>query len=115
MYANKLIALQKKYQRFEYSPWVELGLVEALTRESKFQESLDLLKDAESHISNGKEQIQIYYLQGYLNDKLGNKNAAIESYSQCESVQAESPWKNLCTDAKKLLEDKNVTQTQGQQ
>ncbi|WP_276952720.1 tetratricopeptide repeat protein [Helicobacter rodentium] len=115
VYANKLIALQKKYQRFEYSPWVELGLVEALNRESKFQESLDLLKDAESHISNGKEQIQIYYLQGYLNDKLGNKNAAIESYSQCESVQAESPWKNLCTDAKKLLEDKNVTQTQGQQ
>ncbi|WP_297813977.1 flagellar functional protein [uncultured Helicobacter sp.] len=115
VYANKLIALQKQHKRFEYSPWVELGMVESLNREGKFQESLDLLKEAQTHISNGNEQIQIYYLQGYLNDKLGNKNAAIESYSQCESVQVESLWKNLCIDAKRLLEGEIAPQTQGQQ
>ncbi len=114
VYANKLMALQKQHERFEYSPWVELGMVEALNREGKFQESLDLLKGAEAHISSGNERIQIYYLQGYLNDKLGNQNVAIESYNQCEAVQAQSAWKNLCIDAKKLLEDANTAQVQGQ-
>lgn len=115
VYANKLMTLQKQHERFEYSPWVELGMVEALNREGKFQESLDLLKSAESHISSGNERIQIYYLQGYLNDKLGNQDAAMESYNQCEAVQAESPWKNLCIDAKRLLETQSTTQAQGQQ
>lgn len=114
VYAGKLMALQKRYERFEYSPWVELGMIEALNREGKFQESLDLLKNVESRANSGNEQIQIYYLQGYLNDKLGDKNAAIESYNRCEAVQAESPWKNLCIDAKNLLETQNVSQTQGQ-
>lgn len=114
VYAGKLMALQKQYERFEYSPWVELGMIEALNREGKFQESLDLLKNVESRANSGNEQIQIYYLQGYLNDKLGDKNAAIESYNRCEAVQAESPWKNLCIDAKNLLETPNVSQTQGQ-
>lgn len=114
VYASKLMALQKQYERFEYSPWVELGMIEALNREGKFQESLDLLKNVESRANSGNEQIQIYYLQGYLNDKLGDKNAAIESYNRCEAVQAESPWKNLCIDAKNLLETPNVSQTQGQ-
>ena len=114
VYAGKLMALQKQYERFEYSPWVELGMIEALNREGKFQESLDLLKNIESRANSGNEQIQIYYLQGYLNDKLGDKNAAIESYNRCEAVQAESPWKNLCIDAKNLLETPNVSQTQGQ-
>lgn len=115
VYANKLIALQKQHQRFEYSPWAELGMVEALNREGRFQESLDLLKSAEAHISSGNERIQIYYLQGYLNDKLGNKAAAIESYNQCEAVEAQSAWKNLCVDAKKLLEQENEIPTRGQQ
>ena len=114
VYAGKLMALQKRYERFEYSPWVELGMIEALNREGKFQESLDLLKNVESRANSGNEQIQIYYLQGYLNDKLGDKNAEIESYNRCEAVQAESPWKNLCIDAKNLLETQNVSQTQGQ-
>ncbi|CAM3552588.1 flagellar functional protein [Helicobacter sp. UBA3407] len=114
VYAGKLMALQKRYERFEYSPWVELSMIEALNREGKFQESLDLLKNVESRANSGNEQIQIYYLQGYLNDKLGDKNAAIESYNRCEAVQAESPWKNLCIDAKNLLETQNVSQTQGQ-
>lgn len=48
-------------------------MIEALNREGKFQESLDLLKNVESRANSGNEQIQIYYLQGYLNDKLGNK------------------------------------------
>ncbi|TLD80623.1 flagellar functional protein [Helicobacter sp. MIT 11-5569] len=105
VYAKHLMDLQALHKRYEYSPWVELGVVEALNREGKFQESLEMLKNAESHANKDTEKIQIYYLQGYLYDKLNNKNAALESYGKCEIINAESPWKNLCIDAKKLLEN----------
>ncbi|MBX7490135.1 flagellar functional protein [Helicobacter sp. Faydin-H64] len=105
VYAKNLMDLQEMHERYEYSPWVELGVVEALNREGKFEESLEMLQKAELHANKDTEKIQIYYLQGYLHDKLGDKKAAVESYGKCETINAESPWKNLCVDAKKLLEN----------
>ncbi|MCI5967999.1 tetratricopeptide repeat protein [Helicobacter sp.] len=105
LYAKSLMDLQEMHGRYEYSPWVELGVVEALNREGRFRESLDLLKRAELYANKETEKIQIYYLEGYLYDKLGDKNMAVESYGKCEALNAESPWKNLCIDAKKLLEN----------
>ncbi len=106
IYAQKLMDLQALHERYEYSPWVELGMVEALNREAKFQESLALLQRAESYAQLDTERIQIYYLQGYLYDKLNNIEAAMESYTRCEAINSQSPWKNLCIDAKKLLENR---------
>ena len=105
VYTQRLMDLQEIYQRYEYSPWVELGAVEALNREGKFKESLDMLKRAEAHANKDTEKIQIHYLQGYLHDKLGDQQAAIDSYGKCEALNVESPWRNLCVDAKKLLEN----------
>ncbi len=104
IYANKLLDLQKRHQRYEYSPWAELSLVEALNREGKFQESLGVLQELKTQIISPTEQIQVLYLQGYLNDKLNNKAEAISFYGQCEAIEAQSPWKNLCIEAKRLLE-----------
>ncbi|WP_370525103.1 tetratricopeptide repeat protein [Helicobacter winghamensis] len=106
VYAKRLMDLQAMYQRYEYSPWVELAVVEALNRESKFKESLEMLKMAESHANKDTERIQIYYLQGYLYDKLGDKKTALESYEKCEAINTQSAWKNLCIDAKKLLDNR---------
>lgn len=110
IYAQKIIDLQNKYQHYEYSPWVELSLVESLNREAKFQESLQLLLSAQTHISKPQEKIQIYYLQGYLNHKLNKIPEAIQAYTECEAVDIQSPWKNLCIDAKKLLESETTEQ-----
>ena len=107
IYGNHLLALQEKYQKYEYSPWVELSLVEALNREGKFQESLEILQKAQTHIVAPKEQIQIFYLQGYLNAKIGKIEEAFTSYDKCEAIKEQSPWKNLCIEAKKLLELEN--------
>ncbi len=105
VYANKLMELQTLHKRHEYSPWVELSMVEALNREEKFKESLEMLQKAESYANEDVQKIQVYYLQGYLYDKLKNRDSALESYGRCEKIEAQSPWKNLCIDAKKLLEN----------
>lgn len=103
IYANKLIALQDKYSSYDYSPWVELSLVEALNRDSKFAESLEVINKAIPHAANNNQKVQVYYLQGYLNSKLNKTNEAYKSYSECEGIQGESPWKTLCIDAKNLI------------
>lgn len=105
VYAKHLMDLQALHKRYEYSPWVELAVVEALNREGNFKESLKMLKTAQSRASKDTERIQIYYLQGYLYDKLNDKLAAIESYEKCEAINTQSAWKNLCSSAKKLLEN----------
>ncbi|MDE5602971.1 MAG: flagellar functional protein, partial [Helicobacter sp.] len=111
IYAKKIIDLQDKYQRYEYSPWVELSFIEALNREGKFEEALQLLLQAQKHTFKPQEKIQVYYLQGYLNHKLNKIPEAIQAYGECEAVDIQSPWKNLCVDAKKLLENENIEKT----
>lgn len=109
IYANKLLGLQEQYKKYEYSPWAELSLVEALNREGKFQESLEILQKSQAYVTAPTDQIRILYLQGYLSDKLNQKEKAISFYGQCEAIEAQSTWKNLCIEAKKLLEAENAT------
>lgn len=103
IYANKVLELQKLHQRFEYSPLVELAMAEALSRERNFTQSLAVLESAETYSKDNEERIQIFYLQGYLHNKLGNLDKSIESYEKCASIEVQSPWKNLCIDAKQLI------------
>ena len=105
IYAQHLMDLQALHKRYEYSPWVEFAMVEALNRKGEFEKSLGVLNNAELYADTDIQKGQIYYLQGYLHDKLGDKNAAIQSYAKCEAVPSQSPWKNLCMDAKRLLEN----------
>lgn len=105
IYAQHLIDLQALHQRYEYSPWVEFAMVEALNRKGEFRKSLEILNKAELQTSTDAQKGQIYYLQGYLHDRLGDKNAAIQSYARCEAIPSQSAWKNLCIDAKRLLEN----------
>ena len=103
IYANKLISLQDEYSSYDYSPWAELSLVEALNRDGKFAESLEVINKAISHATSDNQKTQVYYLQGYLNSKLNKTNEAYKSYSECENIKGESPWKTLCIDAKNLI------------
>ncbi|MCI7047036.1 flagellar functional protein [Helicobacter sp.] len=109
IYANKLMDLQEQHKKYEYSPWVELSLVEALNREGKFKESLEVLQKSQAHIATPNDKIRILYLQGYLSDKLNQKAEAISFYGQCEAINVQSNWRNLCIEAKKLLEAENTT------
>ena len=109
IYANKLMDLQEQHKKYEYSPWVELSLVEALNREGKFKESLEVLQRSQAHIATPNDKIRILYLQGYLSDKLNQKAEAISFYGQCEAIKVQSNWRNLCIEAKKLLEAENTT------
>ena len=111
-YANNLIKLQTKHQRYEYSPWVELSLSEALIREGKFQEALEQINQAQTRTKTPQEAIQIFYLQGYLNQKLNNPTQALKAYDECSKVEVDSPWKKLCGDAKDLLEQENPPKEQ---
>ncbi|MDY3113832.1 MAG: flagellar functional protein, partial [Helicobacter sp.] len=103
VYAKKLMDLQELHKRYEYSPFVELGFAQALSRENDFNTSLEMLNQAESRANTQEEKIQIYYLQGYLYTKLNDTTKAVESYEKCENIEAQSSWKNLCVDAKNLL------------
>lgn len=107
VYAQKLMDLQERYQRYEYSPWAEFAMVEALGREGEFEKSLEILNQAQRHANNDEERVRIYYLQGYAYEKLGDDNAAVESYKTCEAFTVISPWKNLCIEAKNILQNTN--------
>lgn len=105
-YARRLIALQEKHLKHEYSPWVEFSITEALVREGDFKNALDYINKAYKKSKTPQEQIQTLYLQGYLNTKLDNVQDAIKAYEGCLAVNAQSPWKNLCKDAKEILDKK---------
>lgn len=107
IYANKLLEAQKQHQKYEYSPWAEFSLIESYIKEAKFNEALKIAKEAQSHINNDGEKAQVLYLEGYLSHKLNQKDEAIKSYKECAKIQTQTPWKNLCVDALKLLGETN--------
>ncbi|CAM2778697.1 tetratricopeptide repeat protein [Helicobacter burdigaliensis] len=105
IYANKLLKAQAQHQRYEYSPWAEFSLIESYIKETKFKEALQVANEAQKHTNSQGEMAQVLYLKGYLSHKIGERENALKSYQECAKIQAQTPWKNLCTDALNLMEN----------
>ncbi len=102
-YANKIIALQKKYKSNTYTPDVELNLIGALQRLEKTKEALAIAESLLEKKISAKQQTRAYYNAGELSMKL-NKNAEAKKYfEKCKNIKVESSWKDICEQNLKLL------------
>jgi len=102
-YANKIIALQKKYKSNAYTPDVELSLIGALQRLEKTKEALVVAKGLLKKKISLKQQTRAYYNAGELSMKLNKNKEAREYFEKCKNVKTESSWKDICEQNLKLL------------
>ncbi|NWF65906.1 MAG: tetratricopeptide repeat protein [Campylobacterales bacterium] len=101
-YANKIIELQKRYNSYLETPWIEFSLIEALKRLNKENESLKILEELNSKKLEPKDKVRVLYLLGTIYQK--NSDVRYKDiYQECVDINVTSAWKNLCGDALKLF------------
>ncbi|PAF47393.1 hypothetical protein BKH46_04505 [Helicobacter sp. 12S02634-8] len=103
IYAKNIIALQERYQLNTYTPYAEFELINALIRTHNPQEALTQT-NALLHKNLTDEQKQkALYTKASIQNLQNNPQEAQKSFEQCLNIQAEGPWKNLCTQGLELL------------
>ena len=102
-YANKIIALQKRYKSYIYTPDVELSLIGALQRLEKTKEALVVAKGLIKLNLTPKEKTRAFYSAGELSMKLGKNKEAKEYFTKCKNIKIKSSWKDICEQNLKLL------------
>ena len=91
-YAKDLIALQKKYKTYEFSPFAELSYADVLFADNRFSAMLNVLENL--HNANNAESQKAHYLRGSAFYELGNNKRARAEFSEC--VKVEGDFKGLC-------------------
>ncbi len=104
-YAKKIVSLQKKYNISDYSPIVDIDLIEALRESKKYKEALKYDLDLLYKKLDDEQKAHILYLAGYLSEKLGKRNDAKEFYSKCGAIVKNSAWVGLCSENLQLLQE----------
>lgn len=94
-YAKDLIALQKRYKTYEFSPFAELSYADVLFSDNRFSEMLKVLTNL--HNANNAESQKAHYLRGSAYYELGNNAKAKAEFQQC--VKLNGDFKGLCEEA----------------
>ncbi len=102
-YANKIIALQKKYKANAYTPEVELSLIGALQRLDRVKDALTIAEELIGKEISLKQKIRAYYSAGELSMKLNQNSKAKEYFTKCKNINVDSSWKDICEQNLKLL------------
>ena len=102
-YANKIIALQKRYKSSAYTPDVELSLIGALQRLGSIKEALSIAESLLEKKISLKQQTRAYYSAGELSMKLNKNKKAKEYFEKCKNIKTKSSWKDICEQNLKLL------------
>ncbi len=106
IYAQELLRLQALHQRPEYSPWVELTYAESLIKSNRLQEALAVLNQAEQLPLSNDDRAKVLYNKGAIADSLQLTPLSLESYQQCSQLEGNSPYKQLCSSAYTLLQER---------
>ncbi|MGP1580511.1 MAG: tetratricopeptide repeat protein [Wolinella sp.] len=103
LYAKELLRLQKLHARPEFSPWAELVYIDSLLRLQRFNDALKIVDELLAQKLDSQTKIKVLYIRGSTAQRVGNLPLARESYERCSKSDEVSAWKNLCTEALKLL------------
>jgi len=102
-YAKKIVSLQKKHNSYIYTPEVEFALIEALQRLRNIEEALVVAKNLVEAEMTLKQKIRAYYSAGELSMELKKDEDAKNYFERCLSIEAKSPWRDICKQSLKLL------------
>lgn len=104
IYAKDILALEDELKIFDYSPYVNLILIETLNKLGRFQESKVFVdKLLEGNLTPSDRQ-KILYLQGSLLKALGED--ASKAFEECQKIDVDSNWKSLCQKSLELIKGK---------
>lgn len=102
-YAQKILALQTKYQSDAYTPETQFMCIEALKRLGKEKEALTLAQTLLPDQLSNKNKIKLFYQMGELNLKLKDETKAKAYFTQCVDMNETSSWKSICQQNLDLL------------
>lgn len=104
-YANNIIALQNKFNTFDYSPFAEFALTSTLIEEQKLDEALKILNNLESkkYISNQERQ-RIFYQTASIYNTKNNKEKTKLYFKKCLTISDKTEWRDLCEKAESMLD-----------
>lgn len=104
VYAKDILSLEEKLNIYDYSPYVNLILIETLNKMGRFKEAKEYVdKLLEGNLTQEDRQ-KILYLQGSLLKALGED--ASKSFEECQKIQIDSNWKTLCQKSLELIKSK---------
>ncbi|WP_095296367.1 outer membrane protein assembly factor BamD [Helicobacter sp. 12S02232-10] len=96
IYAQNIIALQKKYKIDEFTPYVEFELINSLIRSNKPQEALVQVNELLLKNLNDEQKQKALYTKASIQNLQKDVQGAKKSFEKCMLIQTDSPWKNLC-------------------
>lgn len=104
-YAQKIIALQKEHKISDYSPNVELDLINALKRLRQYDKALkEDIKLLYVKLSD-TQRANVLYIAGELSLKTGKEKEAKEFFIKCGEIVEDSSWQRLCAQSLELLDE----------
>jgi len=104
-YAQKIIELQKQHKIDDYSPTVEIDLVNALKRLKQYDKALkEDVKLLYIKLTDA-QRANVLFLAGDLSLKLSKQKEAKEFFIKCGEIVEDSSWQRLCAESLKLFEE----------
>jgi tetratricopeptide (TPR) repeat protein len=104
-YARKLIAIQKRFNLTQESPWVETVAIETYISLNRLESALSIAKEA---LDNSKlsddDRAKLLYSQAKVYQRMGNIPKQKITLEECSSISSMSQWVNLCKEALKWSE-----------
>lgn len=104
IYAKDIIALEEKLNIYDYSPYINLILIETLNKLGRFQESKSYVDKLLQGELKPTDRQKILYLQGSLLKALGDDGS--KSFEECIKIKEDSNWKTLCQKSLELIQSK---------
>ena len=104
VYAKEILDLEEKLKIYDYSPYVNLILIETLNKMGRYKEAKDYVDKLLEGNLTPEDRQKILYLQGSLLKALGED--ASKSFEECQKIQIDSSWKSLCQKSLELLRNK---------
>jgi tetratricopeptide (TPR) repeat protein len=104
-YAQKIIELQKQHKIDDYSPTVEIDLVNALKRLKQYDKALkEDVKLLYIKLTDA-QRANVLFLAGDLSLKVAKQKEAKEFFIKCGEIVEDSSWQKLCAESLKLFEE----------
>lgn len=104
IYAKDILSLEEQLNIFDYSPYVNLVLIETLSKLGRFQEAKNYVDKLLEGNLTPQDRQKILYLQGSLLKALGNDGS--KSFEECLKINIDSNWKTLCQKSLELIQSK---------
>ncbi|MCX2682656.1 flagellar protein [Campylobacter sp. MIT 21-1685] len=104
-YAPKAIDYQNLKGVNLFSPNLEFMYLEALQKESSYDESLSILQDLLKLRLSDEDRARALYIQSRVYEKIKDTQKQKESLKLCIELETNSSWQDLCRDKNQILQE----------